>query len=462
MSRAVCWFRRDLRYDDHVAFCEALENNDEVYTVFVFDKNILSKIDDISDQRVSFIWESLADLMMKFEKNHHHLEILIGDPIEEIPRFIEKIKASKLYFNRDYEPYAKKRDEKVEAILLKKKIDVFHYKDVVLFESNEVLNGSNELYKVFTPYKNRWLQKKADLFPQIPFFKCRLKNLAKNRSITEQGQNQIFEQLGFLYKKPIFPGGRANALKRLKFCHETDLLRNYHERRDDFSLKGTSQLSAYLRHGNISIREAFNVSFQQKNKGYEVFVSELIWREFYQAILDFYPHLEESAFLEKYDKLVWPGSEDLFHLWCKGQTGVPVVDAAMRCLNETGLMPNRLRMITASYLVKILLVDWRLGMNYFAKHLFDFDLAANLGGWQWCASVGVDSVPYFRIFNPYLQSEKFDKKGEFIRRFCPELKNLSIKEIHRPEKYLTLSTYPPPAVSYEKQRQRCLELYKSV
>lgn len=453
----LCWIRRDLRLHDHYALSSSLKNGDETYVVFIFDPTILSKLANTADRRVTFIMDSLLELEEAMNEHAASLIIRFGDPQIEIPKLCDELKINTLYFNRDYEPKAKKRDESVTAILHKKGIDVQNFKDHVIFEKDEVLNGKGEVYKVFTPYKNKWLETLSAQEFIVQNYKCNLKKLAPNKTQKKLNAEEWYKKIGFEETKALLPGGSTHALKRLKNFKKDITL--YKEARDIPSLNKTSNLSPYIRMGNISIRDMVRLSLEDSNEGSRTFLSELIWRDFYQVILDVYPNIETHCFKLEYDKIKWVGSPKHFKLWCEGMTGYPIVDAAMRCFNQTGMMHNRLRMVVASFLTKTLLIDWRLGEQYFAERLLDYDMAANNGGWQWSASTGVDAQPYFRIFNPYNQSEKFDTEGLFIKSWCPELKNLKAKDVHNP---IGVPNYPRPIVIYKEQKEKALAMFKAV
>ena len=470
MKRALCWIRRDLRLHDHYALSQALKNADETVIVFIFDEFILEKLHNKNDPRITMIMDALKEIEKTLQKHGSSLLIRYGNPVEEILGIIEDYKIDGLFFNRDYEPYAKKRDAEVERRVLARKKEVYTFKDHVFFEKKEVLNGSGEIYKVFTPYKNKWLEifRSQDEF--IPDYHCNLKKLSPIKNPKNIIDHDWLHDIAFLETDCVLKGGSKEALKRLE--HFREFIANYKEARDIPALDQTSNLSAYIRFGNLSIRDMIRLSVEKKNSGYETWLSEIIWRDFYHVILDAYPRIETHCFRPEYDSIKWLGLKSNFEKWCEGQTGYPLVDAAMRCLNTTGMMHNRLRMVVASFLTKTLLIDWRLGERYFAEKLLDYDLAANNGGWQWSASTGVDAQPYFRIFNPYNQSEKFDPKGIYIRQWCPELSRFSDKTIHSPHdtdmfeqahaECVIGKDYPHPIVAYKQQRERALAMYKTV
>lgn len=422
----ICWLRRDLRLHDNHALSEATLNG-ETQIVFVFDTKILNRLKNKHDQRVSFIYNSLIEIEEELQKKGSSLLILYGDPAREIPAIVKKLKADALYFNRDYEPYAKKRDEAVVKALT---VPTHSFKDTVFFEKEEI-----PALKVFGAYKKRWIEK----FDVVSNFKVHSKNFTKFKNPESILSFNWYKKIGFHETPPTLPAGRKAGLKRLKnFLLKMD---QYSKERDFPAKEGNSLLSVYLRFGNLSIREVIHETTDS------TFLSELIWREFYQALLDAYPHVEKNSFKPQYDQIKFIGEEKHFKLWCEGKTGFPLIDAAMRCLNETGLMHNRLRMVVASFLCKTLLIDWRKGEAYFAEKLLDYDLAANNGGWQWCSSSGADSQPFFRIFNPENQRKKFDPDNEFIKKWVKEFGS---------------EKYPGPIVSYSLNRLRCLKMYSVV
>ncbi len=452
----LCWLRRDLRLHDHAALAHSLA--EETTLVFVFDRHILDRLADADDRRITFIYQSLVEVETELRKRGSSLVVLYGRPEDEIPKLAARLRVSKVFWNRDYEPYAKDRDAKVERKLRSQNIEAQDFKDSVFFEAAEVTKNDSGIYKVFTPYKNKWLEKLSEQDHRIPEHKCDLRNLRKFSNTESILEADWYEAIGFRPNPPLLSGGTKAGRKRLKSF--VDRLEDYESARNFPARPGTSSLSVYLRFGNLSVRDLLRTGLQNPSPGAKVWVSEIIWRDFYQMILDTHPYVEKGSFKPEYDKIKYPGTSAHFKAWCQGMTGFPIVDAAMRCLNQTGMMHNRLRMITASFLTKILLVDWRRGEQYFAQKLLDFDLAANNGGWQWSSSSGCDAQPYFRIFNPYSQSEKFDPSGEFIRLWVPELQDLNNKQIHHPDG--KNGKYPPPIVSYQINRMRCLQMYSVV
>jgi len=431
----------------------------ETSIVFIFDTHILNKLKNKSDPRVTFIYQSLVELEQELQKHGSSLFILYGKPEEEIPELAQKLKVKTVMWNRDYEPYAKKRDAQVAKKLNAQGIDTQDFKDSVYFEKQEVLKNDGGIYKVFTPYKNKWLELFELSDRSVPEYKTNLKNLKQHTFKKNILEHDWYPEIGFQETLPFLSGGRKAGLKRLKkFAEHINL---YDKTRDFPSLDGTSLLSVYLRHGAISVREMVKLASSHPSSGNRTWLNEIIWRDFYHMILDAFPRVEKEAFKTEYNHLSYPGGPREFKAWCEGQTGYPIVDAAMRQLNATGMMHNRLRMIVASFLCKILLVDWKKGEAYFAEKLLDYDLASNNGGWQWSSSSGCDAQPYFRIFNPYTQSKKFDHEGKFISQWIPELKHLKGHDLHHPSPLLA-PTYPAPIVDYELNRKRALIMFEKL
>lgn len=442
-KHALCWIRRDLRLNDHQALAEATRNSDQVTVFFVFDRSILAELKNKHDRRLTFIAQTLKGLECELREKASSLIVRYGDPIEEVPILASLLNADAVFTNHDYEPAAIKRDQQVEQALQSKGVDFLHFKDQVIFEKDEILNKSGEPFKVFTPYKKAWLANfvaEKHAMNESP----NLHKLTQASVLEKHTWNWDLESLGF-HETPLWlKAGRLGGLERLQSF--APALKRYKDERDFPALSSTSGLSVHLRFGTVSIRELVREAIKQRSLGAQTWLSELIWREFYQMLLAQHPRLEHEAFRAEYNGIQWPGVEEHFEAWKVGQTGFPLVDAAMRHFNATGWMHNRLRMVTATFLVKDLLIDWRAGEKYFADNLLDFDFAANNGGWQWCASTGCDAQPYFRIFNPITQSEKFDPNGDFIRANVPELRGFSNKHIHNPSQ----------APLHEQQRAGCI------
>jgi len=462
----LCWLRRDLRLSDHAALYRALKAAERVVPVFVFDRGILDSLPR-QDRRVEFIWETVAALKAELQAEGRDLLVRHASAVTEIPRLARELGAAAVYANHDYEPAAIARDAEVKTALADAGIAFHSYKDQVIFEQDEVLTQAGRFFTVFTPYKNAWLKKLEPFYLQsYPVEKYR-DGLARR---TPEAMPSL-ESLGFERTDLAGIGvktGSEGASALFEDFH--DRIDRYHDARDFPGVKGVSYLSVHLRFGTVSIRSLARYAYQKATAGSMSWLSELIWRDFYQQILWHRPDVVAHAFKPEYEALPFPNDPALFAAWCEGRTGYPLVDAAMRQLNRTGFMHNRLRMVAASFLVKDLLIDWRWGERYFAEKLLDFDLSANNGGWQWAASTGCDAQPYFRIFNPVSQSEKFDPEGKFIRRYVPELAKLKADDIHAPwlAKPMLLAEagvrlgvdYPEPVVDHATQRELALALFK--
>ncbi len=477
MSRfdaALMWFRRDLRCTDNAALHAALTSDRRVYCVFVYDSEILDALPSRVDRRVEFIHQSVTELGRELEARGGGLIALHGTARTEIPRLAAELGVQAVYANHDYEPAAVARDTAVAGALAQAGIAWLTRKDQVIFEKDEILTKGGTPFSVFTPYKNAWLKKLEPFFVQAYSVDRHAGGLA-----LPPGQSRMpsLADLGFETTdlRALGIAGGTAAAQKLFADFQPRMLR-YRDARDFPAIKGPSYLSVHLRFGTISVRQLARAAWEAaRGKGGEgavTWLSELIWRDFYFMILHHHPRVVSQAFRPAYDAIRWPDDPALFAAWCGGRTGYPIVDAAMRQLNRTGYMHNRLRMIAASFLVKDLLVDWRRGEKYFADHLNDFDLAANNGGWQWAASTGCDAQPYFRIFNPVTQSQKFDADGTFIRKYVPELARCDARYIHAPWTMpaeaqraagVTIGRdYPAPVVDHAAARALALELYRSV
>lgn len=460
VQRALVWLRRDLRTYDHHAWSVASQKASKVQPIFIIDDSIVGSLDS-NDRRISFIQGCLDEVQQELETRGGRLWVQRGDPKVLIPKMAQQLKVDAVFTNYDYEPYAKLRDEQVSQALAKMGVQFFSFKDQVVFEKREILSGGGTPYRVFTPYSRAWLKAlDADPKAALADYSIQWKSLMPSAEVP--GLSTSFFDVGFEPQKLDFTPGMKSAEKALaKFVCKA--IEQYKEQRDFPAIDGTSALSPHFRFGTLSVREAVRQGQKHLSAGARTWINELIWRDFYHMILDQFPHVVGHAFKPEADKIRWPGKREHFEAWCEGRTGFPIVDAAMRQLNQTGWMHNRLRMITASFLTKDLLVDWRLGEAYFAKQLLDFDLAANNGGWQWSASTGCDAQPYFRVFNPVSQSEKFDASGDFIRKFVPELARLSSKQIHWPHDeglFAGSLDYPAPLVDHSIQRERAIQLFK--
>jgi deoxyribodipyrimidine photo-lyase len=472
IDTALMWFRRDLRVTDNAVLYAALKAARRVYCVFVYDTEILDVLPSRADRRVEFIVQSVDELGRELAARGGQLIVLHGSARAEIPRLAAALNVQAVYANHDYEPDALVRDAAVAKAL--RPCEFLTRKDRVIFEKDEILTQGGTPFSVFTPYKNTWLKKLEPFFLKSYPVEQYAGNLAR-----APGQFKSFSltDLGFSVTnlQALGIAGGASAAQKLLADFAPRMAR-YRDARDFPAKKGPSYLSVHLRFGTISIRELARTAWQSVQEGGSdgaaTWLSELVWRDFYFMILHHHPRVVTRAFKPAYDAIRWPNDQALFDAWCAGRTGYPIVDAAMRQINQTGYMHNRLRMIAASFLVKDLLVDWRWGEKYFADHLNDFDLSANNGGWQWAASTGCDAQPYFRIFNPVIQSEKFDADGSFIRRYVPELARCDARAIHAP---WTMSSdaqraagvvigrdYPAPVVDHAVARLQALELFKAV
>ena len=474
---ALVWFRRDLRVRDHAALYHALRTASRVYCVFVFDTEILDALPGTAprqDRRVEFIHRSLIELDEALAAHGGGLIVLHDNARIAIPRLAETLGVTSVFTNHDYEPQAIARDAFVAQTLANNGRILRTFKDQAIFEKREILTAAGTVFGVFTPYKSAWLKalQPAHLasYPVEPLMH-KLARAALKSTLPS------LASIGFAPVETghaVIPAGISGANQL--FDDFKLRLSKYHDARDFPGIKGPSYLSVHLRFGTISIRalarHAYEQTQQSENRGASTWLSELIWRDFYMMILANHPHVATRAYKTEFDAISWEAAPNLFQAWCDARTGYPLVDAAMRQLNQTGYMHNRLRMVVASFLTKDLGLDWRLGEKYFAERLIDFDLSANNGGWQWAASTGCDAQPWFRIFNPVTQSEKFDPEGKFIRRYVPELAKLRTRQIHAPWKAdpevlqqagVNLSqNYPSPIVEHADARLKALARYSAV
>lgn len=421
------WHRRDLRIHDNAGLWKALKSGLPVQPIFIFDTTILSKLPK-NDQRVLFIYKQIQRLKYDYQQLGSDLIVGFGNPKELIPKLSADLHAKSIYTNRDYEPYALERDKTLFELLNIQGVELIGSKDHVIFEKNEVLKNDGSPYTVFTPYSRKWKEKLNEFYLSSYPTEKYLSSLVKK----DPEQLISLSSMGF-EEKQLYDFPSAEFPKKT--------ITNYHQTRDIPSLSGTSKLSVHLRFGTISIRELARLASETN----ETYLNELIWRDFYQMIIYQFPHSAKDSFKKQYDLIKWEQNEEQFKAWCEGKTGYPLVDAGMRELNNTGFMHNRVRMVVASFLSKHLLLDWRLGEAYFAEKLLDFELASNMGGWQWAAGCGCDAAPYFRVFNPISQQEKFDKDFTYIKKWVPE--------------YGT-SSYPLPIVHHPFARERAILRYK--
>ena len=423
------WFRRDLRLEDNVGLNKALEGGFPVLPIFIYDTEILNDLPK-DDARVSFISQNIQKLRKELQNHGSSLAIHQGRPEQVFEEIISEYDVQRVICNRDYEPYALVRDKNIEKFLATKNIDFISYKDQVIFEQDEVTKSDGSPYIVYTPYMKAWKLK-----------------FEKSNNWKEHEPNSIF---GNLYQNLHFPnlsleqlGFKKSTIQIPEFDISSSLIQDYEKRRNFPSEDATSHLGPHLRFGTVSIRKIIDKATSEKN---EIFWQELIWREFFMQILWHFPETINQAFKKKYDRIEWRNNEADFTKWKEGKTGYPLVDAGMRQLNVTGFMHNRVRMLVASFLCKHLLIDWRWGEAYFAEKLLDYEMASNVGNWQWAAGSGVDAAPYFRIFNPTTQVEKFDKNLDYIKKWIPEFGT---------------ETYPTEMVNHKEARERCLKVYKA-
>lgn len=397
----IFWFRRDLRLEDNTALYHALNAEYPVIPVFIFDKNILKGLDD-EDARVTFIHDSLSKIREKLKTHQKDIHTYFDTPLDAWKEILKSYDIDCVYSNEDYEPYGISRDEKVSKLLNKNNVEFIQHKDHCIFSKNDVLKKDGKPYTVYTPYKNKWLE---TLTPE-DFKSFSSEKMIQHFLTTTQKKFHSLEDIGFTPSKIKIP----------KRVIRKKILNDYHNTRDIPSVDGTSLLGIHLRFGTVSVRKLASIAFHTN----KVWLSELIWREFFSQILYHFPHVQNAPFREKYEGIEWRNNKKEFKLWCEGRTGFPLVDAGMRELNATGHMHNRVRMVVASFLIKDLLIDWRWGEKYFASKLLDFELASNNGNWQWAAGTGCDAAPYFRIFNPETQLKKFDSDFKYVKKWVPE------------------------------------------
>lgn len=416
--------RRDLRLHNNHGLYKALKEQKNVQALFIFDKHILDKLGDKLDKRLIFIHQNLCLINEELKKSGSSLMTWYGNPED----FFSDVDVKSVYTNRDYEPYARERDQKINAILESKGIEFNSFKDHVIFEKDEVLKVDAKPYTVYTPYSKKWRER----FENEGIENYPSEDLLDNLRKSDSGRVIPLDAMGF----------KAASVKFPEKAIDWKLIKVYENKRNFPAIRGTSRLSVHLRFGTVCIRDLVEIGVNTSQS----WLNELIWRDFYQMILWHFPEVVDRSFKPAYDKIEWRNNESEFEAWCRGETGYPIVDAGMRELNSTGFMHNRVRMITASFLTKHLLIDWRWGEAYFAKKLLDYELASNNGGWQWAAGSGCDAAPYFRVFNPELQTRKFDPDLKYIRKWVPEFQEL---------------TYPKPIVEHKLARDRALKTYKA-
>ena len=424
---SIFWFRRDLRLEDNVGLYRALSSDYPVLPIFIFDENILDKCEDKKDRRVDYIHRSLSKINTQLKESNARLNTFYGNPMAVFKMLSQDYAVQAVFCNRDYEPQAIRRDTEIHQFFKERDIPFKAFKDQVIFDKNEVLKNDGNPYTVYTPYSKKWrgllsTESYKTFSPDATKFFGQ--DHAEIHSLDDIG----FEKTDIPFETPEL---------------DVDIIADYHQYRDYPALQRTTQLGTALRFGTISIRKCVAFALQHN----QTWLNELIWREFFMQILYHFPNVVHHSFKPKYESIGWRNHEQEFEKWCQGKTGYPLVDAGMRQLNETGYMHNRVRMITASFLCKHLLIDWRWGEAYFAQKLNDYDLSANNGNWQWASGSGCDAAPYFRVFNPHLQTEKFDKEREYIKKWLPEFGT---------------NTYPKPIVEHGFARERALRIYGEV
>ena len=424
--KSIFWYRRDLRLHDNHALFRALQESGEVMPIFIYDSNIINKLEP-GDHRLKFINDQIQIINNKLSKIGKKVYTFFGDPLSVVKSLKSEYDFDSLYFNKDYEPYALERDNKISDYLLERGCSSHSFKDHVIFEENNIVKDDGKPYVVYTPFSRKWLMNFDPSMTRSFDSISLLNNLVDSNSLNISSEDSKIVD---------------NAITPIKYNLEKRIIDNYEEDRNYPWIKGTSKIGVQLRFGTKSVREIVKIGLKSSDNTY---LKELIWREFFIQILYHFPTTVDKSFKEKYERINWRNNMKEFDAWCNGMTGYPIVDAGMRELNSTGFMHNRVRMIVGSFLCKHLLIDWRLGEEYFAKKLFDFEKASNVGNWQWVAGCGVDAAPYFRIFNPYEQQKKFDKNREYVNRWIPELNE---------------SNYPEEIVNHKYARERCLSTYK--
>jgi len=425
---SVFWFRRDLRLDDNAGLYHALKSDHPVLPIFIFDKEILNQLQDKDDARVTFIYQVITKLDKELRNQGSSLHVFHDKPADAWRKLVDDYDIKTVYANHDYEPYAKTRDESIGKQLSDRNIQFKTYKDQVIFEKDEVIKDDGAPYTVYTPYNRKWYQ------TLTPFHLKAYPNKKYFGNFLKMTPFQIpsLKQIGFEKSDMEFPS-----------IDYKDYIVDYPEKRDFPAIKGTTHIGLHLRFGTVSIRELAATANDFKEK---TWLNELIWREFYMMILYHFPKTMDHSFRAEYDRIKWINNEKQFEAWCNGETGFPLVDAGMRELNTTGYIHNRVRMVTASFLTKDLLIDWRWGERYFARKLLDYEMASNVGGWQWSAGCGTDAAPYFRIFNPDAQLKKFDPQLAYVKKWVPE--------------YADFGKYPAPIIDHSFARERCLKVFK--
>jgi len=424
---SIFWFRRDLRLHDNKALFHALQSEEKILPIFIFDIDILEKIHK-DDARISFIYSELKAMNKHLEAHGTEIKMFYGNPKEVFKSLMKNYTIVKVFTNHDYEPYAIKRDLEIKEVVSTSKIDFQTYKDQVIFEKNEITKKDGKPYVVYTPYSKKWLEKYETNKPENYPSEDLLDQLYKKT----KSETLTLSDIGFI----------ETSIPIKNYIFNSRIINEYEETRNFPALDNTSKLGPHLRFGTVSVRQMVSRANAYENK---IFLKELIWREFFMQILWHFPETHKNSFKSKYDRIIWRNNEKEFKKWCEGNTGYPMVDAGMRQLNKTGFMHNRVRMLVGSFLCKHLLIDWRWGEAYFAEKLHDYEMSSNVGNWQWVAGTGVDASPYFRIFNPTSQIQKFDKELKYIKKWVPDFQEI---------------TYPSPMVEHKFARERCLKTYK--
>ncbi|RDY72619.1 deoxyribodipyrimidine photo-lyase [Halobacillus trueperi] len=471
MTRRAVWFRRDLRLNDHTALAKALEHTkDEDQIVLFF--HIHPSLNESFTSRHDYFFQTLKSHVDRAEELKAPIHFIHGETEEAFRHLIDDLNVEMVYFNRDEVGFGKERDESMTEYLNDHEVEVYSYIDHHLHGADEVKKNDGGFYKVFSPYLKKWKHLQKPAIQRVDLDKLSLVAIDEREAFSngQQAYDDLIKKTGDAYERV----GEKDALKRLEHFLDEDIY-DYDERRDFPAIDGTSLMSRFLRTGAISIRTIYHkieeeVDFRKNTSGVDTYISELAWRDFYNMIYHYFPDANSTEMVEKYRGIPWNNDDELLEKWKEGQTGFPLIDAAMRQLNETGWMHNRLRMAVASFLTKDLLMDWREGERYFSERLVDYDPASNIGGWQWAASTGTDPVPYFRVFNPTRQSERFDPHGRFIKEWLPELENVKKKHIHEPSKMteeeqqeagcIIGEDYPEPIVDHKTMRERAIEMFK--
>ena len=426
---SIFWFRRDLRLDDNAGLKAALSDDHPVVPIFIFDTEILESLPE-DDARVTFIFENLQKMRDQLQNEHDSsIAMYHGTPEKVFKQILKEFEVKKVFTNRDYEPYAKERDEEIKKLLEDNDVEFKDFKDQVIYESGEVLKSDGDPYIVYTPYKNTWMDQFKDKELEFHYTARYTDNYIKNSRLP----NLSLSDMGF----------KKSSIEVPDYKVTPGLIKDYEKKRNFPGTDATSHLGPHLRFGTVSVRQMIRDADKEKNK---TFLEELVWREFFMQVLEHYPNTVTDSFRKKYDKVKWRNNKSEFKKWKEGKTGYPLVDAGMRQLNKTGFMHNRVRMVVGSFLCKHLLIDWRWGEAYFAEKLLDYEMSSNVGNWQWVAGSGVDAAPYFRIFNPTTQIEKFDKDKKYIKEWV--------------EEYGT-DDYPEKMVDHKEARERALDTYKS-